>query len=253
MHASLSCFLDALPADPALRIQPHDLIVALKLRLGCGADSPAAGTRCRCGLSFSSDHAFICNRFAKSRTERHDRVVRCLAEAAWDAGCRVVLEPTLPLRLADPPEPLRRADLLVILDESHPRVYVDVSVTHPVCQHVDGSRAPGLAAAWTVRDKIGNAPLDPSANAIFVPFVCESFGFLHASASRFLRDLAGVAERLRGAAFQRFYRIWLQRLSVCLVRANVAIISEAVNKVLRRPDVSTESVAASAAFPSRLV
>ena len=120
---------------------------------------------------------------------RHNQVCQILAIWCRRLGASVVLEPTsLDNRNQN------RPDLHVIL--GHQTYLVDVSIVHPTApSNVVQAARPLNTAKKREQAKIRQySSMSRQQNAIFVPFVLETFGGFGKRAVRFLKDIAQFAD-----------------------------------------------------------
>jgi len=188
-----SSWLRIIPSFGALRLSDDCFRVAVRLRLGL---PPTDHADDQCGLCHSDmqldpwHHLNCLNLRSQSHTQRHDRVVKRIAQWCHRLGLSARIEP----RTEDERQ---RPDLSIVAGTK--RYLVDVTVVNPLALSnlAVASSAPLATAEKAAKLKLTKyADLAKRSRATFVPFAVETTGGFCKAAVQFVKDVTSAASKL---------------------------------------------------------
>jgi hypothetical protein len=253
-HAPQSgAWLLTLPTQRAYRLLNEQYLLAVRKRLGMLPDSSLLHDSCLAchgrnrelpEFKLDPHHSEACTRHTgASVTDRHNGVVRVLAELARSVGAGVRTDqPPLGEAVVPILDPLtgegshelqrsdKRGDLLVILGAK--RFLVDVTIPRATAPSTMVDPAMATAGACTAaaekRKRSKYEALCKHRGMELVPFAVESHGGVGSAARKFLHQLASAGCELTAEAFLTDALI---RLSVELQRGNAFVLQSGMQQL----------------------
>jgi hypothetical protein len=160
-----------------------------------------------------ADHPHACTGIRRRGvTERHDDVIRALADFAKQYGISTSIEPKPYEGSSESP------DLLLRFPDRERSLTVDVTIVHPLCE--SNTRTSDILRARANAKNVKYAAKEREHGRDFFPFVLTSFGALHLDAiDRGLRPIAqraSVRSRMIDPNF--FLQKLIRMLTLCIYK-----------------------------------
>ena len=229
-------FLTAYPR-PENVFTSEEFETACCTRLGLDLKCIPSSLKCNCEnrpyTGADGNHFHSCSK-GGDRHNRHDELVRIFGSLASSAGFKTTREPS---GIFHSDNTDSRPDLFIQafnIGKSSRDTVTDISITHP-CTSSNLTKgchsAEGKAADIRYSDKISRyKTLADNHNFDFIPIVFESFGRWHGAVKGFVEHTCSYISSRRSIPKSAITKFWKQRISVCLARANAAMI---ISRVLQ--------------------
>jgi len=228
------------PLEPALTMSEAVTKCALRHQYGVSRIGAAGDVwYCKCGDVMTAGHAHACNRVSGPATfERHESIITelcAVAEAYVHVRC--AREPRLPYAERAAARDLRKARGVVVpdilFDGADLSLATDVSVVYAGAASYLPSEEKGVRGAAAAVDKaLAERARDKrrlyvesckAMDAEFEPFVVESHGFMHSSASKVVARLARHCAEVVGGRETEMRGYITRRVAVALQRGNAML------------------------------
>ena len=237
-------------ANPSTRSRftKTEFLMAARWRLGIDLKHFPSKFICRCKdnttkkapFGAHGEHCFVCKE-GRGRNKRHHSIRDILYQLIKDAKLNCESEPENLFIMSvdeDTGKPCKRRPDLLVQDvpfdtnEEKVKFYkdtiIDVSVTYPcsdaAIRNFKSDQRKGAAAARIFDAKYNKYAEVAGDRYKMIPFVLETFGYIHPKSEGFLRHLIGVAADKSGTDKSVLCNYWFRRISVSLVRSNMRIL-----------------------------
>ena len=237
-------------ANPSTRSRftKTEFLMAARWRLGIDLKHFPSKFICRCKdnttkkapFGAHGEHCFVCKE-GRGRNKRHHSIRDILYQLIKDAKLNCECEPENLFITSvdeDTGKPCKRRPDLLVQDvpfdtnEEKVKFYkdtiIDVSVTYPcsdaAIRNFKSDQRKGAAAARIFDAKYNKYAEVAGDRYKMIPFVLETFGYIHPKSEGFLRHLIGVAADKSGTDKSVLCNYWFRRISVSLVRSNMRIL-----------------------------